>query len=86
MKVGRRSFFGALLAPFVAPFAAKAIARPGSHLKLDPTFIGKSHVLEDATRYVRRQSFRLELFAYETVGCAQLDPRNRDRILSGDIA
>ena len=34
----------------------------------DPKFIGKSYILEDATMYIKRESFMLEFFAYETLG------------------
>lgn len=36
----------------------------------DPKFIGKSYVLEDTTMYIRRESFLLEFFAYETMGAS----------------
>ena len=36
----------------------------------DPVFIGKSYVLESTTAYVKRESYLLEFFAYETQGCA----------------
>lgn len=34
----------------------------------DPTFIGKSFLLEDETLYIRREAVQLEFFAYETMG------------------
>jgi hypothetical protein len=34
----------------------------------DPKFIGKSYTLEDVTMYIRRESYLLEFFAYETLG------------------
>lgn len=32
----------------------------------NPTFIGKSFVLEDQTMYIRREAYVMEFFAYET--------------------
>lgn len=34
----------------------------------DPKFIGKSYLLEDTTLYIKRESYLLEFFAYETLG------------------
>ncbi len=36
----------------------------------DPSFIGKSFMLEDATMYIRREAFMIEFFAYEELGGA----------------
>jgi hypothetical protein len=71
--------------PATMPRALPAAAAAPVYQFADPTFIGKSFVLEDSLMYIKRESFQLEFFAYETQGFAVINkpaPRHL-RVLNG---
>jgi hypothetical protein len=78
-KINRRAFFAvaaAAVATVVGVKLPQAAGRGFGKVK----FIGKSYILDDHTMYVKRESYRLEFFAYETRGGCFPQPPSREML------